>query len=107
MPPEPPPIREIMEGEMQKTARLLPWMEWGEWVIMPDHFHAIIKVEGGDHGGLADVMTGFKAGVTRTMRTRGDILVARNGEHAPEEMRIWHRNYYEIIVRSAEAEKKI
>ncbi len=100
------PVREIMEEEMQKTARLLPWMEWGEWVIMPDHFHAIIKIEGG-HGCLGDVMTGFKAGVTRAVRTRGDILVARNGAPAPEKMRIWHRNYYEMIVRSPEAEKKI
>ena len=91
---------------MQKTAHFLPWMEWGEWVIMPDHFHAIVKVEGG-HGSLGDVMTGFKAGVTRTLRARGDILVAQNGEPAPENMRIWHRNYYEMIVRSEEAEKKI
>jgi putative transposase len=107
MPPERmPPIRGIMEEEMQKTAHLLPWMEWGEWVIMPDHFHAIIKIEGGQ-GCLGDVITGFKAGVTRTLRARGDILVARNGEPAPEKMRIWHRNYYEMIVRSAEAEQQI
>ena len=105
-PPERPPVWEIMEEEMQKTARLLPWMEWGEWVIMPDHFHAIIYVEGG-HGRLGDVMTGFKAGVTRALHARGDILVDRNGAPAPEKMRIWHRNYYEIIVRSVEAERAI
>jgi len=107
MPPEQRvPVQEVMEEEMQKTASLLPWMEWGEWVIMPDHFHAIIKVDGG-HGTLGDVMTGFKAGVTRTLRGRGDILVAPNGKQAPQEMRIWHRNYYEMIVRSPEAENKI
>lgn len=114
MPPERPPeqlpeqrvpVREVMKEEMQKTARLLPWMKWGEWVIMPDHFHAIIKVEGG-HGTLGDVLTGFKAGVTRTLR-RGDILVAPSGKPAPPDMRIWHRNYYEMIVRTPEAEKKI
>jgi putative transposase len=110
MPPEQPlertaAVRDVMEKEMQKTARLLPWMKWGEWVIMPDHFHAIIRVEGG-HGTLGDVMTGFKAGVTRTLR-RGDILVAPNGKPAPTDMRIWHRNYYEVIVRSKEAEEKI
>lgn len=99
-------VRQVMKEEMQKTARLLPWMKWEEWVIMPDHFHAIINVEGG-HGTLGDVMTGFKAGVTRALRGRGDILVARNGQPAPENMRIWHRNYYEIIVRTPEAEQKI
>lgn len=106
MPPEQPPVRQVMEEEMQKTARLLPWMRWGDWVIMPDHFHAIVEIEGG-HGTLGDVMTGFKAGVTRTLRSRGDILVARNGAPAPENMRIWHRNYYEMIVRTPEAEQKI
>lgn len=102
-----PPVRELMEAEMQKTARLLPWMQWGEWVIMPDHFHAIVEIERGDHGGLADVMTGFKAGVTRSLRRRGDILVARNGTPAPEGMRIWQRDYYERIIRSAEVEAKV
>lgn len=100
------PVREIMRAEMRKTARLLPWMDWGEWVIMPDHFHAIIRMQGG-HGRLGDVITGFKAGVTRTLRARGDILVAPNGLHAPKSMRIWHRNYYEVIVRSAKAEESV
>ncbi len=111
MPPEQPPervppMRELMMEEMQKTDRLLPWMSWGEWVIMPDHFHALIRIEGG-YGSLGDVMTGFKAGVTRTLRRRGDIFVAQNGRAVPEKMRIWHRNYYERIVRSKEAEEKI
>lgn len=101
-----PPVREVMEDEMQKTARLLPWMEWGEWVIMPDHFHAIIRIDGG-HGSLGDVITGFKAGVTRALRVRGDILVAQNGTRASEKMRIWQRNYYEMIVRDAKAEANI
>ncbi len=56
---------------------------------------------------FGDVIAGFKAGVTRALRARGDILVARNGARALEKMRIWHRNYYEVIVRSAEAEQKI
>lgn len=99
------PLQELMVAEMRKTAHILPWMEWGEWVIMPDHFHAIIRIEGG-HGRLGDVITGFKAGVTRTLR-RGDILVAPNGMRAPKKMRIWHRNYYEVIVRTRRAEKAI
>lgn len=100
------PVRAVLEEEMQKTARLLPWMAWGEWVMMPDHFHALIRVEGG-HGSLGDVITGFKAGVTRTLHRRGDIFVAPNGNPLPEKVRIWHRNYHERIVRSKEAEEKI
>lgn len=100
------PVRALMVEEMRKTARLLPWMTWGEWVIMPDHFHAIVRIAGG-HGTLGDVMTGFKAGFTRSLRARGDILVAQNGAPPPADMRIWQRNYYEVIVRSVEAEERI
>lgn len=118
------PIRKIIAEEMQKTATLLPWMNWDESVVMPDHFHALIRIEGG-YGDLGRVITGFKAGVTRTLRQlgnwgnraprmadkvprmapvrRGGILPAR---FAPG-MRIWHRNYYEMIVRDDEEEKNI
>ena len=94
------PVRELIAQEMQRTAELLPWMKWKEFAIMPDHFHALIEMRGG-HGKLGDVVGGFKAGVTRHLRRRGDILVAL------DKMRIWHRNYYEMIVRDAEAERNI
>jgi len=71
-----PVLREIFNEEMQRTASILPWMRWKEHVIMPDHFHALIAIEGG-HGKLGDVVGGFKAGVTRHIRRRGDILVAQ------------------------------
>ena len=131
-----PVLREIFQEEMQRTASTLPWMHWEEHVIMPDHFHALIKIEGG-HGKLGDVVGGFKAGVTRHIRRRGDILVAPilvapipgapipgapipgtpipgtpipgTPPPQPTDMppRIWHRNYYEMIVRTPEAEKNI
>jgi putative transposase len=124
------PIRKIIAGEMQKTATLLPWMKWDESIVMPDHFHALIRVEGG-YGDLGRVITGFKAGVTRTLRQlfgnagdgkngaprmadgaprmapvrRGGILPVPNFS-APG-MRIWHRNYYEMIVWDDKVEKNI
>ena len=70
---------------------------------MPDHFHALIRLEGG-HARLGDVVGGFKAAVSRELRRMGgDTGVART---APQ-MRIWHRNYYEMIVRDEEAEQNI
>ena len=77
------PIRKIIAGEMQKTATLLPWMKWDESVVMPDHFHALIRVEGG-YGDLGRVITGFKAGVTRTLRQL--LGNAGNGENRAPRM---------------------
>jgi ABC-type polar amino acid transport system ATPase subunit len=30
---------------MRITAEKVPQMRWGEWVIMPDHFHALIRMQ--------------------------------------------------------------
>ena len=71
------PVHKIIQKEMENTVRILKWMTWGEYVIMPDHFHAIIKLDI-RCGRLSDVITGFKAGVTRMLHVcRGDILVAQ------------------------------
>ncbi|WP_168442348.1 transposase [Pontiella desulfatans] len=93
------PIQEIIKAEWKKTAELRPYVRLGEMVVMPDHFHALIALKGG-HAPLGDVVGAFKAAVSREIHRRGDMHVART-------VRIWHRNYYEMIVRSADAEKKI
>ncbi|MDF7801645.1 hypothetical protein P4C99_19360 [Pontiellaceae bacterium B1224] len=82
---------------------------------MPDHFHALIQMTG-DGLRLGDIIGGFKSAVSRELRrawkkgaTRASP-VPRRGEAClapPFAGRIWHRNYYEMIVRSAEAEQKI
>jgi REP element-mobilizing transposase RayT len=101
------PVRVLIEERMRITAELCPYIRWEEAVIMPDHFHALIRLEGG-HARRGDVVGGFKAAVSRELRrmrgdTGGDTGVART---APQ-MRIWHRNYYEMIVRDEEAERNI
>jgi len=39
------PVREIIEERMRITAEKCPYMRWEEFVIMPDHFHALIRME--------------------------------------------------------------
>ncbi len=101
------PVRGVIEERIRITAEKCPQMSWGEWVIMPDHFHALIRMEKGALG-LGDVIGGFKAAVSREwnrVRGRGEACLAPClAAPAP---RIWHRNYYEMIVRSDEAERKI
>lgn len=92
---------------MRITAKKCPFMKWEEAVIMPDHLHALIRMEGG-HQRLGDVVGGFKAAVTRELRRRGDAEgEAGLARTAPRDVRIWHRNYYESIVRTPEAERRI
>lgn len=116
-------LRALIEERLRITAEKFPQMRWGEWVIMPDHFHAIIRMQEGPLR-LGDVIGGFKAAVAREWN-RAQMGAAqgaratqaspvrrrrrRRGEAclAPSLAPIWHRNYYEMIVRSAEAERRI
>jgi REP element-mobilizing transposase RayT len=91
------PVREVIEERMRITAEKCPFMRWEEAVIMPDHFHALIRLEGG-HLSLGNVLGGFKSAVSRELHRRAEI---------DSDLRIWHRNYYEMIVRTREAEEKI
>ena len=97
------PVRDLIEERMRVTAQKCPFMKWEETVIMPDHLHALIRMEGG-HQRLGDVVGGFKSAVTREMRRRGDACVAL---HVPPDVRIWHRNYYDSIVRTPEAQRRV
>jgi len=68
---------------------------------MPDHFHALIRIQKGEKG-LGDFICAFKS-----RSTHAYIQGVKAGRFPPFKKKIWHRNYYEMIVRSAEAEKKI
>ena len=92
-----------------------PNVEAGAFVAMPDHVHGIIRVHAGAKNlspippaqptpgerprgtsqTLGSVVRGFKVGVTKWFRQNTEV------------QEVWHRNYYEMIVRSAEAEEKI
>lgn len=97
------PVRNLIEERMRITAEKCPFMRWDEAVIMPDHLHALIRMEGG-HQRLGDVIGGFKAAVSRELHRRGDTCVALR---VPDNVRIWHRNYYESIVCTADAARRI
>jgi REP element-mobilizing transposase RayT len=121
--------KRVVEECWQKIPEHFPQAEAGEFVVMPDHVHGIIRMAGavgaknlspvwaakdfspvpdagkkerpcGTSRTLGSVIRGFKVGVSKWFRGRGETSFARTG-------RIWHRNYYEMIVRSAEAERKI
>jgi REP element-mobilizing transposase RayT len=95
-----PPIREIMAEEWARCGELRDDVFPGEFVVMPDHFHGLIEIRSGPSE-LGHVIGAFKAAVSRRIRhCRGDT-------HVASDMRIWHRNYYEMIVRTPEAAENI
>ncbi len=77
------------------------------YAIMPDHFHALIRIAPVGAGlvparSLGDVIGAFKSRVVHQF-----IQHVKSGEWPSFLGKIWHRNYYEMIVRTPDAEKKI
>jgi len=76
------------------------------YVVMPDHFHGLVRIPVG--GGLVparslgDVIGAFKSRVVHEY-----IAGVKAGRWPRFPGNIWHRNYYEMIVRSPEAERRI
>ncbi len=77
------------------------WLD--EFIVMPDHFHAVVGLRGGVRGvpsiptgrfvrpprSLGALIAQFKATTTRLIRQ------AEGGHRGP----VWQRNYYERIIR--------
>lgn len=66
------------------------------YVVMPNHIHFIVVLEGGHMGPpLPEIIEWFK-----TMTTNEYIRGVNDGHFQPFAKRLWQRNYYEHIIRS-------
>jgi putative transposase len=110
--------RKIAEDCWQAIPDHFPNVRVGAFVAMPDHVHGIIHMAGGGAKNLSPIRGEEKAlpdgrggapdrphGTSRTLGSviRGFKIGVVKGI-APN---IWQRNYYEMIVRTPEAEARI
>jgi REP element-mobilizing transposase RayT len=94
-------IGNIAHRELLRTAELRPYIELlsEEFVIMPNHVHAIIRIllASEDVRSLGTIVGQFKAATTKW---------ANRIDQTPER-RIWQRNYYEHVIRNNEDLERI
>jgi len=109
----------VAEEEWRKSAKLRKGLVLDEFVVMPNHVHGIVQLEGQKglnasspykHGaqfgkpvaGSLGVFVGaYKAAVSRCLgRMGGRGLVHQTLSH---QAHTWHRNYWDVIVRDDEA----
>ncbi len=68
----------------------------GEWQVMPNHFHGLVRIIRSGRKSLGEVMNVFKGAVTREWRkTQAARLGSRYSEREPA--RVWAPNYYDVI----------
>jgi len=89
------PAGRVVQVEWLRTAYLRPAVQLDRFVIMPDHFHAILGFdESESNGSLASIIAGFKAGsALRINQLRGTPGGA-----------VWQRLYRRQVLHPMEAE---
>jgi REP element-mobilizing transposase RayT len=111
----------IVQQEWMKSAEMRTDVELGEFVVMPNHFHAIIGLNGNAGIRQIDIKAPSQteiAGVCNTplrspSETIGSIVrgfksaVTRQARQLGLAEDVWHRNYYEHIIRNEVSHNKI
>ena len=106
-------IGKIVKGEILKLSEKYQNIECNEYIIMPNHIHIVIKIKniksycqkGGKTPPVHKVSLGNIIGYFKYITTKlyNDILKIKNECY----IKLWHRNYYENIIRNEEAYLKV
>lgn len=100
----------MIESEWGLLAQRFPWVVRGPAVVMPDHFHALIGVDGSHRdamepdlgprgtrrGSLACAIQALKSTTTHRWR-----CLLRDGDGPVPGHPLWQRNYWEAIIRDS------
>ena len=95
----------LVERQWHRIPDRFPFVRIDAFVLMPDHIHGLLEIthgpqahpdspdpgppRGTEPNSFGAIMQGFKSGATRRVRAR-----------YPELGAIWHRGYYERILRT-------
>ena len=87
-------------GKMLKETWLdipnrFPFVSIHDFIMMPNHFHAIIEIDHATSTRLGDIIGAFKS-----ITTNQYINGVRHENWKPFEKRLWQRNYYEHVIRN-------
>ncbi len=97
----------VVQNEWSRTADLRPNIILDAFIVMPNHFHAIVVITGNGRGVLQYAPTNNKGSLCSPSQTIGAIVrgfksattrqinVLRCAPGVP----IWQRNYYERVIR--------
>lgn len=103
-------VGKIVQEELVHLPTLRNDLELDQFIVMPNHLHAILFISGTVQGtasrasrlsnfgkpisgSLSTIIGGFKSGVTRRIRRMGDIFYGG----------LWQRGFFEHVIRNDES----
>lgn len=82
----------------EQTLSRYPQVSCPKYVVMPNHFHALVCIDTMDNTSpatVADVMRSFKSRPTVEY-----IRLVKEGKAPPFEGKVWQRSYYDHVIRN-------
>lgn len=108
----------IVQEEWEHTAIIRPYVELDAFVVMPNHLHAIVvfqrksqNIDDSCRGAQLCAPTRENSGLYRQPHSLGSLIAGFkaaatsriNRTRLTPGQRVWHRNYYEHIIRNERA----
>ncbi|MFH1620529.1 MAG: transposase [Patescibacteria group bacterium] len=100
-------IGKIIVDEWKKTAVIRPYINLDEFVVMPDHFHAVIWITNFYRRGTARRAPTIErfgqpiaGSIPTVIRAFKSAVTGRINIKDPLYGKIWQHNYYEHIIRN-------
>ena len=84
--------------EFKKTVDSFPQIACPKYVVMPNHFHAIIVIQRADTRSAPTIMDVVQAFKSRT--TVEYTRLVKQGLLPPFEKHVWQRSFYEHVIRN-------
>jgi len=103
----------IIANSCQWLEKQYVYVEFDEWVIMPNHIHGIIGIVDSCRGGSRTAptdfaLTGKRKPIGRLIGAFKTVSTKRiNKFRRTPEAKLWQRNYYEHIIRNGDELNRI
>jgi len=101
----------IADEEWQRTFELRPELAKDAYVIMPNHIHGIIRIKTQMERprGSRLSIPGTPAGTIGAIMAQYKTIVTKRVNHLRriQGRTLWHRNYYESVIRDDQALERI
>jgi REP element-mobilizing transposase RayT len=94
------PAGEMIDATWRALVERFPFIDLDAYVIMRNHFHAIVVLCDPVRGQSGETRLGEIMGAFKSLTTHEYVLGVRHKGWPPFPRRLWQRNYYEHIIRS-------